>query len=172
MPAKAFQYKIDVFGQEAIGQLHLRNGYAFHTECLFALCTGKMHVQVAQRAGTVAPAYGVFHRAGTVVDAMDKHLPVEKGNSAKQCGFVYRLQFVLQIRQTKGLRISQHSPEHQQTDSRRLYAPCLQPFRIICFHSKIDVRVVNDYCKPSVSTPSFTFFTKPWSTAPGPSSVK
>lgn len=93
--AKPFHNEINAFQQKSLGKLHLRNRNTLHTKCFVATVAGKVHMQIAQCTHTIVVAHGVLHRAGSIVDTVNKELFVKQSDGTKQRRFIYRFEHIL-----------------------------------------------------------------------------
>lgn len=82
---QAFQYIVGRKSLESLWQVYRRDRLPFHAESAVTFGTVEVGVQFLDRAAAFLAAYGIFQRAGTVVNAMNQVFGQKHGYGAEYC---------------------------------------------------------------------------------------
>lgn len=153
MSAYALDDIVHLFHPETVGHGDSRNGLAFQAIGLVAMGTGDMHVGIMVRS-IAAVAKAILLGTAAVINLVEQAVVQEKGQGAEQGGFVYRIQFVLQVGQGESIVQLLHGAPHEQADGRRPDSFGLKK-RFVCIHGrKINrFRVTGAGFPPVISMP-------------------
>lgn len=126
--AKPFQNVVGGMQVEAFGQVHLRDGQPPQAEGPLAAFAVEVGVQPGEPHVYVFPAmavlgaYGVFHLAAAVFDAVHEMVAEEERQRPEYGGLVHRDELVLQVADGHGAVHFFHRAQDEQAHGRRLYA--------------------------------------------------